>query len=252
MSIQVFELQPELQPESQMVAKTRPRAPKGLDKTALLDAAFDMLAAKGETGFSVRKLGAQVGVDPMTVLHHFGSKFDLLRLIADRALSTVNLPPPSDDWQNDLRVVARAYRGLAHRYPRIFHLHFRFHATGPADHVTSEVVYRAMRRAGLTDAEAAGVGLAFYAFVLGCGLAETEGLLQAISKDEEAELRALDPGDCPATLALIPAFKTLDSSAAYAVAIDAFIAGIAVRGNGPSGRRSSRARANGRTRVVAA
>ena len=212
-----------------MKAKSRPRAPKGIDRGDLIEAAFAMLAAEGESGFSVRKLGARVGVDPMTVLHHCGSKNDLMRMIADRALSTVNLPPPSWDWQNDLRVVAKAYRDLAHRFPRIFHLHFRFHATGPADHVTSEVVYRAMRRAGLPDAEAAGVGLAFYAFVLGCGLAETEGLLQPLSKDEEAELLALDPRECPATLALVPAFKALDSSAAYTAAVDAFIAGIAVR-----------------------
>ncbi len=206
------------------------RAPKGLDKTALLDAAFEMLAAEGEAGFSVRKLAAKAGVDPMTVLHHFGSKDALMRTLADRALSTVDLPPSTNDWQSDLRVVAGAYRDLAHRYPRIFHLHFRFHATGPADHATSEVVYRAMRLAGLTDAQAAGLGLAFYAFVLGCGLAETEGLLQPLSKAEETELMALDPAQCPATVALIPAFKTLNSSEAYGVAVDAFIAGIGLKG----------------------
>ena len=216
-----------------MAAKIRARAPRGLDKNALLDAAFNMLAAQGEAGFSVRKLGAKAGIDPMTVLHHFGSKNELLRLIADRALTTITLPPPSDDWQNDLRVVAVAYRDLAHRYPRLFHLHFRFHATGPADHETSEVVYRAMRRAGLVDADAAGVGLAFYAFVLGCGLAETEGLLQPLTEEEAVELQALDPASCPATRALIPAFKSLNSSAAYAVAVDAFIAGIAVQSQLP-------------------
>ena len=212
-----------------MKVKSRVRAPKGIARDEFIAAAFDMLAAEGEERFSVRKLGARLGVDPMTVLHHCGSKNDLMRMIADRALSTVDLPPPSTDWQNDLRLVAKAYRALAHRFPRIFHLHFRFHATGPADHVTSEVVYRAMRSAGLPDAEAAGVGLAFYAFVLGCGLAETEGLMQPLSKDEETELLALDPRECPATLALVPAFKALDASAAYTAAVDALIAGITER-----------------------
>ena len=113
----------------------------------------------------------------MTVLHHFGSKDELLRAIADRALATVALPHPSKDWRADLRSVAAAYRDLAQRHPRLFHLHFRFHATGPADHASSEVVYRALRRAGLPDADAAGLGLAFYAFLLGYALAEAEGLL---------------------------------------------------------------------------
>lgn len=235
-----------------MVAKSSPRAPKGIDKSTLLDVAFALLAEHGEGGFSVRKLGTKAGVDPMTVLHHFGSRNDLMRQIADRALSSVSLPPPSGDWQSDLRLVAGAYRDLAYRYPRMFHLHFRFHATGPADHVTSEVVYRAMRQAGLADAQAAGIGLAFYAFVLGCGLAETEGLLQPLSKDEEAELRALDPQDCPATLALIPAFKSLDSNKAYMEAVDAFIAGIAVQGAQARSSTGTLPRTNGRSRPEAA
>jgi hypothetical protein len=40
-------------------------------------------------------------------------------------------------------------------------------------------------------------------------------LLRPISDEDEAELRALDPLSCPATLALIPAFKALDPDAAF-------------------------------------
>ncbi|MGB3020622.1 MAG: helix-turn-helix domain-containing protein, partial [Methyloceanibacter sp.] len=75
-------------------ANSRPRGRRGLDRNALLEAAFDMLSRDGEAGFSVRKLGLRIGVDPMTVLHHFGSKHELLRRIADRALATVELPHP--------------------------------------------------------------------------------------------------------------------------------------------------------------
>lgn len=200
----------------------------------ILDAAFDLLSGEGEAGFSVRKVGARIGVDPMTVLHHFGSKDELLRRIADRALATVELPVPSENWRADLRQVAAAYRDLAHRHPRIFHLHFRYHATGPADHASSEVVYRALRRAGLSNADAAGLGLAFYAFILGYALAEAEGLLRPIGEDDEAELRALDPLACPATLALIPAFKALDRDQAFDASVGAFIDGVAARVDSPT------------------
>jgi AcrR family transcriptional regulator len=210
-------------------ATSRPRGRRGLDKHAILDAAFDMLSRDGEVGFSVRKLGVRIGVDPMTVLHHFGSKEELMRRVADQALATVELPQPSADWRADLRHVAAAYRDLAHRHPRIFHLHFRFHATGPADHASSEVVYRALKGAGLTDPDAAGLGLAFYAFILGYALAEAEGLLRPIDKDDEAELRTLDPLAYPATRALIPAFKSLDRDAAFAASVDAFIDGVSCR-----------------------
>ena len=122
-----------------------PRGRRGLDRNDILQAALVMLAKEGEASFSVRKLAAAIGVDPMTVLHHFHSKEALLRSIADRALAGVELPLPSGDWKKDLLNVANAYRALAQRYPKVFHLHFRFNATGPADHASSEVVYRAMR-----------------------------------------------------------------------------------------------------------
>jgi AcrR family transcriptional regulator len=229
-------------------AIARPRGRRGLDRNTILDAAFDMLSRDGEVGFSVRKLGVRIGVDPMTVLHHFGSKDELLRRIADRALATVELPLPSADWRADLRNVAAAYRDLAHRHPRLFHLHFRFHATGPADHASSEVVYRALRSAGLPDAAAAGLGLAFYAFILGYALAEAEGLMRPISDEDEAELRTLDPLACPATLALIPAFKALDRDAAFDASVDAFIDGVSCRCKAAVRREQSRTR-GGRHRV---
>ena len=165
-----------------------------------------------------------------------------MRRIADRALATVELPLTSLDWRADLRHVAAAYRDLAHRHPRLFHLHFRFHATGPADHASSEVVYRALRSAGLPDEEAAGLGLAFYAFILGYALAEAEGLLRPISDEDAAELRALDPLTYPATLALIPAFQALDRNAAFAASVDAFIDGISCRCEIRAERRRSRTR----------
>jgi hypothetical protein len=103
----------------------------------------------------------------------------------------------------------------------------------------------------LPDAEAAGLGLAFYAFVLGYALAEAEGLLQPISDEDEAELKGLDPLACPATLALIPAFKALDPDAAFDASVAAFIDGVACRcrpGSAPrprAGEPSSRLRATG-------
>lgn len=214
----------------------RGRAPRGRgerarrpDKAAILDCAFELLSEGGEEGFSVRKVAGRIGVDPMTVLHHFGAKDALLRAIADRALASVRLPKPSDDWRLDLKRIASAYRDLARRYPKIFHLHFRYHATGPADHASSEVVYRALLATGLAPKEAAGLGLAFYSFVLGFSLAEAEGLMLPLNEAEEGELLALDAEACPATRALIPAFKTLKPDHAFNSAVSAFIDGVAAR-----------------------
>jgi AcrR family transcriptional regulator len=207
-------------------AKPRSRTPRGLDRSAILETAFGLLDEAGEAGFSVRKVGATMGIDPMTVLHHFRSKEELLRQIADRALGSIDLLKPTGIWRTDLRNVANAYRALAHRHPKLFHLHFRFHATGMADHVSSEIVYRALLEAGLTPHRAAGLGLAFYAFVLGFALAEIEGLLTPLDGAEEEEMAALAADVFPATAMLLPAFRTLNSDEAFGDAMAAFINGI--------------------------
>jgi AcrR family transcriptional regulator len=175
------------------MAAPKSRARRGVEKHEILGAAFNLFADVGEAGFSIRKLGAVIGVDPMTVLHHFRSKDELLRAIADHAVRSVEVPVATASWQNDLRAVADAYRDLAHRHPRVFHLHFRYNATGPADHISSEIVYCAMRRAGLTEAEAAGLGPVAY----------------------------------KSTRALVPALKALNPDAAFASSMDALIAGVA-------------------------
>lgn len=205
-----------------------PRAGRKLvDPQHILEQAFTLYAAEGEAGFSVRKVGALAAVDPMTVLHHFKSKETLLRHIADRALADVELPRPSGSWRTDLHAIADAYRALSHRYPRIFHLHFRFHVTGPVDHVASEMVYRSMLDAGLPADQAASQGLAYYSFILGFALAESEGLMKPIDETVEAELLSLDADAFSASRALVPAFKALDPGAAFHVAVDAYITGIA-------------------------
>jgi AcrR family transcriptional regulator len=209
------------------MAALKSRARRGVAKQDILEAAFSLFSDEGEGGFSIRKVGAMLGVDPMTVLHHFRSRDDLVRAIADHAVRSVEVPVATSSWQNDLRAVADAYRDLAHRHPRVFHLHFRYNATGPADHISSEIVYCAMRRAGLADAEAAGLGLAFYAFVLGFALAEAEGLLRPIGEEDEAELNALDAEAYQSTRALVPALKGLDPDEAFRSSMDAFIAGVA-------------------------
>jgi len=216
--------------------KARSRTPRGLDRTEILEAAFGLLDEAGEEGFSVRKVGAAMGIDPMTVLHHFRSKEELLRQIADRALGSIALPKPSGKWQTDLMNVAVAYRELARRHPRLFHLHFRFHATGMADHVSSEIVYRALLDAGLPPDRAAGLGLSFYAFVLGFALAEVEGLLKPLDGTEEQEMAGLAVETFPATAALLPAFRSLDSDRAFNDAVGAFIVGITPDGPGRAGR----------------
>lgn len=205
------------------------RARKNVDPAAVREAAFRLLAEAGEGGFGVRPLAARLGLDPMTVLHHGGSRERLLREAADRLLAEMPDPVRDGGWRARLRAVADGFRGLAGRFPKAFPTIIRFHATGPADYRHGEVVYGAMVEAGLAPQDAAELGLGFYALVIGFALSEVEGMLRPASAEEVDELAALPEAEHPATRALVPAFAALSVNRMFAATLDAFLDGVAQR-----------------------
>ena len=205
------------------------RAKKGVDPSTVREAAFRLLAEAGESGFGVRPLAARLGLDPMTVLHHGGSREQLLRMAADRMLAELPGPVSEEDWRARLHAVAAGFRGLARRYPSAFPAIIRFQATGPADYRLGEVVYEAMLEAGLVPQDAAELGLAFYALIIGFALSEVAGMLRPSSAQEAVELAALPAAEHPATRALIPAFASICNDRMFLAAVDAFLAGVAHR-----------------------
>jgi TetR/AcrR family tetracycline transcriptional repressor len=82
----------------------------------VLTAALEIVDAQGLEQLTMRKLGAQLGVDPMTVYHHVPDKAALFDGLVERVYSEVELPVRTGRWAHDLRAVARAVRAtfLAH------------------------------------------------------------------------------------------------------------------------------------------
>jgi len=74
--------------------RKRPAAPRrrrSADdaKRAILDAAEARFAARGPEGIRLQEIAADVGVAHPTILHHFGSRADLVRAVMDRALGAL-------------------------------------------------------------------------------------------------------------------------------------------------------------------
>ena len=103
-----------------------------------------MLAAEGEQNFSVRKLATAVGVDGMTILHHFKSREGLMRAVADAMVATLDIERPKGPWREILLEVAQRYRRLAVKYPKAFNIVSRYQTSGPADFELGEIVYAAL------------------------------------------------------------------------------------------------------------
>ncbi len=105
------------------MATTR-RAPKrpaparqALTVEAIVSAALDLIEAGGEGGLSMRRLGADLGVDPMAVYHHIENRDTLIALMLERVLAELPAPAPGLSWDERVRTLADDYRRLviAHR-----------------------------------------------------------------------------------------------------------------------------------------
>ncbi|KAA9110879.1 TetR/AcrR family transcriptional regulator [Microbacterium rhizomatis] len=73
-------------PENESVGPTRRRGPyrkSDARRREIIDAAFDVFATAGFRGGSLKDIGARIGIDPSTILHHFGSKENLLLAVLE-------------------------------------------------------------------------------------------------------------------------------------------------------------------------
>lgn len=203
--------------------------PRGLAKHEIVETAVSLMEELGEAAFSVRKLGDRVGCDPMAILYHFKNKDGMYRAMADALVA--KLSPVGNDlpWQDRLRTHARDHRALALRYPNTFPLLQRFLNTGVADFPHIEMVHRALADAGVSDADAPAVCLAWYAGVIGLCTAEISGLVRPARESEVAEMEELPSAEFPVLRKLARSYLAVETETVFEIANELFIEGLCSR-----------------------
>lgn len=157
--------------------------PSGLDRDRITEATVRLLDAEGLEKFSMRRLAAELDVTAMSVYWYVDTKDDLLELALDRAFEELALPGPDtgEDWRDELRALARAYRALLVRHPWLPALVGRFLNVGPHALRFSGAVQRVLGRTGLPEHEVTGAIAAVFQFVYGHGTVESHFLARVAS-----------------------------------------------------------------------
>lgn len=207
---------------------------RGLEPTAIVDAAIRLREAGDGAEPSLRAIAAAVGCDPMAVLYHFGSKQGLERAIADAINARLQPPAADASWRDRLRHLAAEYRRLALEHPRCMPLLMNHWVTGPADYAHAEHVYRALAEAGLEGQAVVDTAFGWYAATLGLAIAEAGGLLRAAGAEQLSEIDALPDSGFAATRALRGHFPTLSPARAAARTIDALLDAVEAAGRSPA------------------
>jgi AcrR family transcriptional regulator len=99
---------------SRAKAKRAVRAP--LNRERVLAAAIKLADEGGLELLSMRKLGVALGVEAMTLYHHFENKEDVLDGIVDIVFGEIDLPLPGLHWKVAMRERARAVRDALARH----------------------------------------------------------------------------------------------------------------------------------------
>ena len=103
----------------------------------------------------MRRLGAELGVDPMTVYGHLSDKAALFDGLVELVLAEVDMPPRTGAWAEDLRAAAHAARTTVLAHPHVVPLlGTRPPITEPAFALV-EAITSILLEAGLSEEHAA-------------------------------------------------------------------------------------------------
>jgi AcrR family transcriptional regulator len=90
-----------------------------LSRAKILATALEVIDEAGLEGLSMRRLGKELGVDPMAVYHHVPNKEELLRAVVHDVFSRMPSPATEGPWRDRVRSWAHAYRDLALAHPNL-------------------------------------------------------------------------------------------------------------------------------------
>ena len=147
------------------------RARRPLSQPSVVDAALRLVDRQGLDALSMRRLGAALRVEAMSLYKHVPNKAALLDLLAERVLGDV-APPPAASWDERLRHLARELRRVALAHPHVFPLVATRMPSSPRALAPLEALLGALREAGLTDPAALRHFWALLAYQTGALLSE--------------------------------------------------------------------------------
>lgn len=96
---------------------------KPLTEDRIVETALEIVDSQGLEGLTMRRLGAELGVDPMMIYRHVPNKEGLLDLALERMRREMSLPDPlPEDPSELLEAVFVAYHGLLAAHPHMIPL----------------------------------------------------------------------------------------------------------------------------------
>jgi AcrR family transcriptional regulator len=195
-----------------------------LSTERILEAAIELVDHEGLDALSMRRLGAALGVEAMSLYRHFPSKAVLLDAVVGRLLAELLLPVPgSAPWQDSFRALARDYRQLLLRHPNAISLLATLQLSNPAALGAAGAVMALLRDAGFDARTAFHVLATAESYVIGFAYWEagTAGL-----RGSQPPTFSVPAGADPYIVENWDEISGADCAAAFEFGLDTFVAGL--------------------------
>ncbi|MFC1420259.1 TetR/AcrR family transcriptional regulator [Streptacidiphilus cavernicola] len=172
-------------------------------KQEILDAALLIADERGLAGVSMRAVAERVGVTPMALYPHVGSKSALLDGMVGRLLGgLVPAMAAEQDWADQLSAYARQAREMTRLHPWAATLLFGRPAVTAEAVRFVDAIYTALLAAGVPPALVPRIERLVSTFMLGFGASQAGGRFGQGALDPRGRRGQLPEGDLPGHAAL--------------------------------------------------
>jgi TetR/AcrR family tetracycline transcriptional repressor len=181
----------------------RPRAgQEPLTREGILRAALGIVDGDGMGALSMRRLAAELRVNPMSIYHHLPGKDAVVSGLVGMVFSRMRVSAPEGSgWQERVRAYARAHRDVVRAHPNLALQSVSDPAAvSEAVLLGSEPLYAALEDAGLSPAGIVQAADTLVDFIHGFALGEASNLSGEFDfgPNLTARLEARPPEEAPA------------------------------------------------------
>lgn len=206
-----------------------------LSRKIVLAAALELVDAEGLDSLSMRRLGQELGCDPMSLYRYAANRDALLDGITEMVIDELDVFPDSPDWQAQLRRIAHDFRLLALRHPNVVPLLVTRPLSTPLGLRPLgvlrplEQILALLTKVGFAPQDALHVYRAYYGFLYGHILNELQELIVDPGETEallRLGLHRLPPKDFPHLRALGPVLASYDGEAELDTGLNVLLTGL--------------------------
>jgi AcrR family transcriptional regulator len=188
---------------------------KPLTRDAILDAAIELLDRDGMAALSMRRLGAALGVEAMSLYNHIPSKADLLDGVHERILLSLAPAVQARTWQSYARHQALALHRALLAHPHAIPLFATRPASTPAAIERLDRYLEVLLDAGFTATQALSIVQLVAQLVVGHAMWATSVELTVIEQPLPPHVKQVEQ-----------AMESWDSDGELELGIDALLHGF--------------------------